>query len=82
MATKAKKAKETVLIMDMTQARKDFCSKVSMLKFEAGALGLFYTMQKLDDAMIMVGYEVAGTPGEYAKAKKANLEAEAKYRRS
>jgi hypothetical protein len=62
--------------------RKEFCSEVSMLKFKAGALGLLYTMQKLDDAMVMVGYEVAGTPGEYAKAKEANLKAEAQYRRS
>jgi len=65
----------------MAKARKEFCSKVSMLKFEAGALGLFFTMQKLD-AMKMVGYEVAGTPEEYHKAKKADLENEAKYRRS
>ena len=61
---------------------RDFCSEVSLLKHRAGELGLFLTMHKLDDAMKMVGYEVAGTPEKYHEAKKADLENEARYRKS
>jgi hypothetical protein len=44
------------------QQRKDFASEVALLKHRAGELGLFYTMQKLESAVTMIGYELAGTP--------------------
>jgi len=65
----------------LVAAQKAFASEVALLKHKAGELGLFYTMQKLDSAVTMVGYELAGTPEAYQKAKKADLENEAKYRR-
>ena len=52
-----------------TAKQKAFASEVAMLKHKAGELGLFYTMQKLDAAVTMVGYELAGTPELDAKAK-------------
>lgn len=61
--------------------QKAFASEVALLKHKAGEIGLLYTMQKLEDAVTMVGYDLAGTPEAYQQAKKADLEAEAKYRR-
>lgn len=54
--------RKTRMEAKLERKRREFCSKVALLKHEAGTLNLFYTMQKLDDAMKMVGYEVAGTP--------------------
>jgi hypothetical protein len=37
---------------------KDFASRLSLLKNEAGRLGLFETMQKLDVPLQAVGFEI------------------------
>lgn len=47
---------------DELEARRDFCRRLAMMKHEAGTLGLFRTMHKLDLAVVEVGYEVAGEP--------------------
>lgn len=49
----------------LEQARREFCSQLVSMKHQAGVLGLFYTMKKMDIPLGMVGYEVAGTPELY-----------------
>jgi hypothetical protein len=59
---RVRKADRTAAIQQLDQERKAFASEVTLLKHRAGELGLFYTMQKLDLAVLQVGYELAGTP--------------------
>jgi hypothetical protein len=40
----------------------DFASALSLLKHRAGELGLYLTMQRLEPAVRMVGFEIAGDP--------------------
>lgn len=56
---------------ELERARREFASKLSLLKYEAGRLGLFCTMQKMESAVRMVGYELAGTPELFDAVKKA-----------
>jgi hypothetical protein len=52
----------------MAQRRK-FASDLALMKFRAGEIGLFYTMQKMEAVVQMVGFELAGTPEAAAKSK-------------
>ncbi len=42
--------------------RKKFASDLALMKHRAGELGLFYTMQKMNIPLTMVGYEIASQP--------------------
>lgn len=56
-------AKKPITKKLMAQRMK-FASDLALMKFRAGQLGLFYTMQKMDAAVTMVGYEVAVVKGD------------------
>lgn len=40
--------------------RADFASRLALMKEEAGRLGLFATMQRMDSPLVMLGFEMAG----------------------
>ena len=40
----------------------DFASALSLIKHRAGELGLYLTMQRLDPAVRMCGFEISGDP--------------------
>lgn len=44
-----------------------FCSELTLLKHQAMELGLFQTMHRIDDAIRMAGFEVAGEPDSCRK---------------
>jgi hypothetical protein len=48
-----------------------FCRELTLLKHRAMELGLFQTMHRIDDAIRMAGFEVAGTPEACRKYEKA-----------
>ena len=50
------------------------------MKEEAGRIGLFYTMQRMEEPLTMVGYEIAGDVGSYLKQKNLDAKAEAEAR--
>ena len=43
----------------MTQAKRDFATEIVLIKHKAGSLGLFKTMQALEEAVKQVGWEIA-----------------------
>lgn len=55
---------------ELDRKRREFASKLALLKDEAGRLELWNTMQMLDNPLTMVGYEIAGTPQKYYLAKR------------
>lgn len=54
------------------QALRVFCAEVALLKYRAGELGLYKTMQACEAAVTAVGYEVAEKlqPKRLARAAK------------
>lgn len=56
-------------IRSLMKRTKEFITKLTLLKDEAGRLGLFATMQALDPAIKKVGYEVADLKMKKGKKK-------------
>jgi hypothetical protein len=54
---------------------KEFASKLSLLKHEAGTLGLYVTMQRMDYPLQMVGWEIAGDIEGCERFEKTRLKA-------
>jgi hypothetical protein len=54
----------------MSDDKRDFVIRLTMLHAEAGRLGLFSTMHKIHEAVKQLGYELAGTPELYSKIEK------------
>lgn len=50
--------------------REKFASDLALMKYRAGQLGLWRTMQRLEPAVTMVGFEMAGTPEACEKLEK------------
>jgi hypothetical protein len=44
----------------MIEKQKEFASRLMLMKEEAGRLGLFATMQRMDVPLRMIGFEMAG----------------------
>lgn len=57
-----------------------FCSELTLLKHQAMELGLFQTMHRIDDAIRMAGFEVAGEPDSCREYEAANERAAQKAR--
>lgn len=64
------------MTLTLEEQRKSFASRLSLLKHEAGTLGLYLTMQRMDPALRMVGFEIAGTPDKCYKYEQDLKEAE------
>ena len=45
---------------ELFQRQKDFASKLSLMKYEAGRLGLYRTMQAIEVPLKEIGWEIAG----------------------
>jgi hypothetical protein len=64
------------------QQQLKFCSDLAIMKHRAMELGLYRTMHRLDDAVRMVGFEVAGMPDVCTKIEKQREDAYLATRRS
>jgi len=56
--------------------REQFASDLALMKYRAGQLGLWRTMHRLEPAVTMVGFEMAGTPEACDKLEAARKKAE------
>lgn len=57
--------------MNLVEQRKDFVSRLQLMKEEAGRLGLYATLQRFDYPLRMAGFEIAGDIEACLKYEKA-----------